>query len=408
MDYNFKKELEQIAAYNAKQKSILENAEAEGRTALNESEEKEFDNLHKLATDLEIAIERKKEVLAKEAKTKSILDEFAEINKKSVEQVVEDKEKFDKAFVRFVMLGKDGISNEEREIISRAQSTTNSAGGYTIPQTLANEIIKGMAAFGGMRENSRILNTTGGETFKFAYNDDTAGTVELITEGNAITANDDTAFSEVSLGAYKYGQAVYINHELAQDSQFDIVGYITELFAERFGRGLNAIYTTADGSSKPNGVMSATSAGVTLADQDAISYNEILELKHSVDPAYRRNGKFMLNDATLLAIKKLSIGSGDARPLWDAGSTVSGAPATIDGSQYFINQDVDSLGSLKKPMAYGDFSKFIIRDAGTMRMIRDTSLRVLQDQITLVGWHRTDSDLLDSRAIKHMATLTNT
>lgn len=407
MDYNFKKELEQIAAYNAKQKSILENAEAEGRTALNESEEQEFDRLHKLATDIEIAIERKKEVLAKEAKTKSILDEFAEINKKSVEQVVEDKEKFDKAFVRFVMLGKDGISNEEREIISRAQSTTNSAGGYTIPTTLANEIIKGMAAFGGMRENSRILSTAGGETFKFAYNDDTAGTVELITEGNAITADDDTTFSEVSLGAYKYGQAVYINYELAQDSQFDIVGHITELFSDRFGRGLNAIYTNADGSSKPNGVMNATSAGVTLADQDAITYDEILELKHSVDPAYRRNGKFMLNDSTLLAIKKLSIGSGDARPLWQAGMA-AGEPATIDGSQYFINQDVDSLGSLKKPMAYGDFSKFIIRDAGAMRMIRDTSLRVLQDQITLVGWHRTDSDLLDSRAIKHMATLTNT
>jgi len=69
---------------------------------------------------------------------------------------------------------------------------------------------------------------------------------------------------------------------------------------------------------------------------------------------------------------------------------------------------MDGLGSLKTPMVYGDFSKFMIRDVAGMRIVKSDQYKVLNDQLTVVGWMRTDSDLLDSRALKAMKTLTLT
>ena len=405
MDYNLKSDYEKLAKLRADQKSIIDAAELEGRKSLNEVEEKQFDALHKEQMGVEALIEKKQKL--NESAKAIISDEIIDTTKKSADELIYNKEEYSKALKKYLTKGERGLSEHEYNILSRAQSTSNSEGGYTIPTDLANEIIKGMAAYGGVRENARVMTTAGGNTLNFSYNDDTAVGVGLITEASAITADDDTAFSQVSFSAYKYGTAVYINRELIEDSAFDIVAYIEELFAERFGRGLNAKYTTGTGSSQPRGCAYNLTTGVTLADQDAITFDEVLDLKHSVDPAYRRNGKFMLNDATLLAIKKLSVGTGDARPLWQP-SLVLGQPDTIDGSQYFVNQDMDGLGSLKTPMVYGDFSKFMIRDVAGMRIVKSDQYKVLNDQLTVVGWMRTDSDLLDSRALKAMKTLTLT
>ena len=405
MEYNLKEDYERLAKLNADQKSIIDAAELCGRTSLNEVEEKQFDELHKDSVKVQEMIERK--VKLNDSASSIVSDEIIEATKKSADELIYDKEQYSQVLKKYLAKGERGLTDNDYNILSRAQSTTNSEGGFTIPTELANEIIKGMAKFGGVRDNSRVMTTSGGNTLNFTYNDDTSNGVGLISEAAAITADDDTVFSQVAFGAYKYGSALYINRELIEDSAFNIVNYIEELFAERFGRGLNALYTTGTGSSQPKGVATAAATGVTLADQDAITFSEILTLKHSVDPAYRNNGKFMLNDATLLAIKKLSIGSGDARPLWQP-SFALGQPETIDGSQFIINQDMNGLGSLKTPMLYGDFSKFMIRDVAGMRLVKSDQYKVLNDQLTVVGWMRTDSDLLDSRAIKAMKTLTLT
>ena len=69
----------------------------------------------------------------------------------------------------------------------------------------------------------------------------------------------------------------------------------------------------------------------------------------------------MFNDATLLALKKLNVGSADARPLWSMGMA-DGTPSTIDGIPYVINNDMPSIAAGTHPILFGDFSKFAIRD----------------------------------------------
>ena len=110
----------------------------------------------------------------------------------------------------------------------------------------------------------------------------------------------------------------------------------------------------------------------------------------------------MFNDTTLKAIKEMSVGSSDNRPLWIPGIAF-GEPSTIDGDPYTVNDDILDYSSAGDTfMLYGDFSKYVIR------MVRDTQVVASKDryfevdQLALVGFARFDGDLLNTSAIKKM------
>ena len=113
--------------------------------------------------------------------------------------------------------------------------------------------------------------------------------------------------------------------------------------------------------------------------------------------------KLMFNDNTLKQIMKLSIGSADDRPLW-VPSMRDGSPATIEGYQYCINQDMpgnDEAGN--KLMAFGDWSKYLIR------IVRDFSIRRTEERhieefvVGFYGFARMDGKLINTDAIKTLA-----
>src|SRR6185312_4367995 len=107
-----------------------------------------------------------------------------------------------------------------------------------------------------------------------------------------------------------------------------------------------------------NGVVTASTLGKTAAAVAAVTYDEIIDLIHSVDPAYRQSPKvrFMFNDLTLAAIRKLK--DGDGSYIWTMGDIQGGVPGTIFGYKYSVNQAMASLGAAAKVMLFGDFGKY--------------------------------------------------
>ena len=91
---------------------------------------------------------------------------------------------------------------------------------------------------------------------------------------------------------------------------------IGDLLGERLGRRANLELTTGDGTGDPNGIVTASSAGKVAASTSAITWDEIIELEHSVDPAYRMGPKvcYMFNDNVLRDVRKLK--DGDGNYLW--------------------------------------------------------------------------------------------
>jgi len=305
------------------------------------------------------------------------------------------------ALIRSTEPGHAALSEEHRQAIAemRVQSkATDAAGGYLVPDDFVQMLIKARKQFGGIERYATVITTGTGRRLPMPTNDDTGNAAVIIAE-NATDSEQDTSFGEVEIGAYKYTtRIIKVSFELLQDNAFNLEAYLADLMGERLGRGQSAHFAAGTGTGQPEGLNAATS-GVTAALVAGVSYNEILDLKHSVDPAYRANARFAFNDSTFLAIKKLE--DADGRKLWqpDIAATV---PATLDGSPYVIDQGLPDMAASAKPMVYGDLSGLMIRRVAGIRMKRLVELYAENDQIGFVGLERADAKIINSSKIRAM------
>lgn len=282
----------------------------------------------------------------------------------------------------------------------RAQSVgTASEGGYLVPTTLANQLIVSMKAFGPMNDDSVVtyLRTAGGNQINVPTLNDTSNKGSKVAE-NTQVGSASVAFGSKALNAYKYTSgAVLVSSELLTDAAFDVNGIVNGAIAERMGRIINEVMTTGDGSDDPNGIVTAAANGKTAALTNAVTADEILDLIHSVDPAYRGNAGLMFNDATLLAVRKLKDSEG--RYIWQP-NVVAGAAPTLHGYRYFINSDMASIGAGAKAILFGDFKRYTVRQAGGFEVKRLVERYADYDQVGFIAFARYDGELLDASAVK--------
>lgn len=306
------------------------------------------------------------------------------------------------------------LSAEERAVLrggvvkdaeKRIQSTSNAAGGYTVPVTLANFIVKSMAAWGPMYDEAicTVIQTSSGEQINIPTIDDTTTAVAKHTEGTALTDDGgvDVVVGQKVLNAYMFDtEFVRWSIELSQDSIFNWEQLLGELLGERLGRRSNVELTTGDGSGDPNGIVTASSLGKTAAAVAAITADELIDLEHSVDPAYRQSPKtrFMFNDTTLKSLRKLKDGQGQY--LWNGGDLSKGVSPSLLGRSYSINQAMASPATGNKTVVFGDFGKYYVRKVGSpiIGVMRE---RFWPD-LGIAGLIRFDGELGDTAAVKHL------
>jgi len=314
---------------------------------------------------------------------------------------------------------KSEMSAEARSVLDRgfaqvehrAQTTTAAAGGYTVPQELANILVQSMLAWGPMYDpgvTTEIVTTGGGKITMPTVND-TASVVVAHTQGATLTddGGSDVTFGEKQLDAFAFNtEWLRVSKELADDSIFAMETILGNLLGERLGRRANLELTTGTGSSAPNGIVTASTLGRTTAGTPAIPADEIIDLLPSVDPAYRMGPRvrFMFNDSTLAAIRKLK--DGDGNYLWQMGNVQAGVPGTLLGYNYSINQamaSIPSSASASRVMVFGDFSKYYVRKVGS------PLIGAIQDKdfwpgFGIAGYIRFDGELADTAAVKHLIT----
>lgn len=323
------------------------------------------------------------------------------------------KPEYREAFVELARNGFDiqAVSAEARAVLKagvaefRSQSTTAAAGGYTVPTDLATAIDKTLKMWGPMYDEAitTVLNTASGNPIDFPTVDDTGVAVAKHTEATAMTDDGgvDATFGKMTLNAYAYDtEWVQISMELLQDSAVNIEQFLGELLGERLARRVNTELTTGDGNGDPNGIVTASSLGKESTSGTAITADELIDLLHSVDPAYRMSPKarFMFNDSTLAAIRKLKDGSNNY--LWQMGDIRTGAPGTLLGQPYSINQAMASIGVGAKAVLFGDFSKYYVRKVGAP--VVGVRREYYWPNIGLAGVVRLDGDLIQSGAVKHL------
>jgi len=284
--------------------------------------------------------------------------------------------------------------HDEERALSGPQSTT-SVGGYSIQDAAMREVEVALLAFGAMRRaGCTILRTDTGGPLPIPTVNDTTNVGALIAEGTTV-GTQDIAFGQLVLDAWKYtSKAVLVSTELMQDNSVNLPQLLGRLLGERLGRITNTHFTTGTGTGQPNGIANAaTYTQAATGNTTSITLTNLIALYHSLDPAYRDNAKWMMNDNSLSKIKLLTDSQG--RPLWLPG-LVDRAPDTILGSPYVINQDMASMTISAKSVLFGDFSKYWIRDVRDVTLLRLDERYAEFLQVAFLAFMRTDGDLLDA------------
>lgn len=264
-----------------------------------------------------------------------------------------------------------------------------SDGGYMVPDEMMGPFERALLQFGGMRQVATIMSTSTGADLPMPGTNDTGNEGEIVGE-NVAVAEQDAAISEFKLGSFKFSsRMVKVSIELLQDSAINVPAMLGELLGERIGRYSNRMFTVGTGTNQPRGIVTdAVDSGVTTS-VGAITYAQLLDIKHSVDPAYRGTARWMFADPILVRVKKLLDTTG--RPIF-VPSIVVGEPGTIDGDAYVINQHMPT-NATGKGILYGDMSKYIIREVMGLQLIRLDERYAEALQVAFIAVARMDGKL---------------
>lgn len=274
-------------------------------------------------------------------------------------------------------------------------------GHYTVPDAMMRPLEMALLQYGAMRQVAEIIRTATGAELPTPTMNDTANEGAIVGEGLE-HADLDTEFSQLTMGSFLYSsKKVPVSWQYLQDNAINFVGKIGSILGERIGRITNRHFTVGNGTTQPNGIVTAaTSSGVTTASATAITYDELIDLVHSVDPAYRAQGaRFMFSDTTLKLLKKIKIpqfsGDTSGQPLWRPGMA-AGVPDTIDGYEYVINQHMAAPTATQKAVLFGLLSKYQIRDVRDITLVRLDERYAELGVVAFLSFSRHDGDLLDA------------
>lgn len=288
----------------------------------------------------------------------------------------------------------------KHEVYDALQVGQDSEGGYLAPDEYQKTLIDALQDQNIFRPLANVIQTESGERKIPVVA--SHGTASWMDEEAAYTESDE-AFGQVSIGAFKLGTMIKVSEELLRDSVFDLPTYIAKEFARRIGAAEEEAFLTGNGTGKPTGLLNASGGaqtGVTAAAQDAITFDEVMDLFYALRASYRKNAVFITNDATVKALRKLKNGNGDY--IWQP-SVKAGTPDTILNRPVYTSVYMPQMAKGKKAMLFGDMSYYWIADRQGRSFKRLNELFAATGQVGFLASERVDGKLILPEAIKVLA-----
>ena len=270
----------------------------------------------------------------------------------------------------------------------------DSEGGYLVPDEFEATLIQALNDANIMRTLAKVITTSYGDRQIPVVS--SKGTASWIEEGGAFTESDDT-FSQVILGAHKLGTIIKVSEELLNDSVFNLENYIATEFARRIGAAEEEAFIKGNGTNKPTGVLNSAQVGVTSVVADAITFDEVIDLWHSLREPYRKNATWLLNDSTAKAIRKLKDDNGQY--IWQPSVQV-GVPDKILNNPVKTSTFMPEIAAGEKALAFGDYSYYWIADRQGRSFQRLSELYAASGQVGFRAYQRVDGKLILPEAVK--------
>ena len=283
------------------------------------------------------------------------------------------------------------------EVMNALQVGTETEVGYLVPYEYERTLVQALEEQNIFRQLAHVIHTSSGDRKIPVVA--SKGTAQWIDEEAQYPESDDS-FGQVSIGAYKLATMIKISEELLNDSVFDMPSYIATEFARRIGAAEEEAFFTGNGTGRPLGILAETGGaqvGVTGAKADAVTFDEVMDLFYSLRSPYRRNAVFIMNDATVKALRKLKNGNGDY--IWQP-SVTAATPDTILNRPVYTSGFMPTLATGNKTILFGDLGYYWVADREGRSFKRLNELYAPTGQVGFLASQRVDGKLILPEAVK--------
>ena len=301
-----------------------------------------------------------------------------------------------KAWDSFMRKGESHM--DEMELKALTVGTAATAGNLAHAEYV-EELIKVITEISPVRSVARVRQTSNKEievpsktaSFAAAWTAETGSRTE--TTGYTTSLN--------TIPTHELYALVDISGMLLEDSVFDLEAEMNTEFAEQFAKAEGNAFLVGNGTNKPTGILDGTTvASTTAAAAAAIATDDIMDLVHGLKSEYARNASFMMNRATLGAIRKLKDTAGQY--IFQTGfSGQSGLPNTILGHPYVEAVDMADIAAEAKPVVFGDYRRgYMIVDRVALSVLRDPYSQASTGNVRYIARRRVGGEVVLSEAMR--------
>jgi HK97 family phage major capsid protein len=299
----------------------------------------------------------------------------------------EREKRHDKAFERFLRVGRDGLSADDKRLLHEFRDlgegglatglATNSA--VLVPQSFQDAVVSSLKQI-SLLDLCDMQAAADGRPFLVPQDSDASSgvTATMLPENTQLDLTDISGISQTEFTTLKAATAVRVSRELLDDQQVNIVRYLGERFGVRMRNLLASAGTNGNGSAgeylgfmnSPTIQNVGTAQGATGWDLQnvAISASDCALLEQAIDPAYRANPQcvWMCHPSTLQSLRGYTTTTGAA--------LYPGLSNSPDGVNRIFNRIVatnsymdvltitpNSPPQTLRPLALCDFSKLQCR-----------------------------------------------
>ena len=183
---------------------------------------------------------------------------------------------------------------------------TDTKGGYAVNKTLADEIITETLDKSGIANQVKVTRIAG-DVKVLGRTNSTAG---FLGEMEEITPNE-FALKAKELKAHRLGKETVVSLQLLNASAVDLVREIKADMADAFATAIEKAIFVGTGTNQPLGIARDGEVKVVdLATDEAITIDDVKNLKHSLKAKHQKNANFYMNRKTFAKLDMLKDGQG--------------------------------------------------------------------------------------------------
>ncbi len=365
---------EKRESLTAELQSMLDKAKTENR-AMNDEENEEFERIEKEIKDIDRTIEAEERARNIPIPTKT--EKINEESEPTTEQLEE------RAFADFIL----GRVSENR---AEGTQLTQGNNGGIVPTTIANRIITAVKDRVPFLKLCNVIYTNGKLSIPvYSEDGDAFINADYVDEGNELTDNIGK-FTTVDLNGFVIGALALVSNKLKDNTDIDVVAFVVAQVADAIAGKLEREFCVgSDG--KITGIISAA-VGVTAAATSAITYDELVSLKHSIKQIFRGKAHWIMHPSTYTVICKLK--------------DENGIPYFKESDYKILDLPVIEsdampvIASKAKPIVFGDLTGYSIKGTKSVEVTVLREKFATKNMLGILGFGEFDGAISDGQKIK--------